>query len=313
MKIAVTGSTGFIGRALCKHLTDSGFFVVGIARRRPKLIPHCGQFVVSDSYEPGTLRLNGVDTIIHLAALAHGAAIEASESELQQVNVEFTSMLVKHALDSKVRRFIFLSSIGVNGDKTYGLPFDIDSIPAPHNEYAESKYRSEKSIENLCQKTNMDYVILRPPLVYGCEVKGNFLSMLKWLVVGIPLPLGAIRNNQRSFIYIENLTDLISVCIKHPSAANQIFLISDDEDLSTVELLRRTSSALGKKVRLLWVPLRFFNLAGKLLGKSDVGDRLAGSLKVDISHTKKTLDWSPPYSVDYGLRKTAEWYTSSER
>jgi nucleoside-diphosphate-sugar epimerase len=308
MKIAVTGSTGFIGRALCKQLTQAGFSVIALARKRPIILPECRQFVLMSAEHIDGFNLNSVDLVIHLAALAHDAAANATEEELADINVKLTSDLARSAANNDARRFIFLSSIGVNGNRTLNAGFASDSAPMPHNHYSESKYQAEEALKKVCAATAMDYVIIRPPLVYGPGVKANFLSMLKWASRGVPLPLGGIKDNKRSLVFVDNLVDLIKVCIEHPAAANQTFLVSDDDDVSTRELLVRVATALGVQSRLLNIPPSWLGLVGKLLGKKDIEQRLCASLQVDIAHTKNTLNWRPPYSMEEGLKQTADWY-----
>ena len=211
-----------------------------------------------------------------------------------------------------MKRFIFLSSIKVNGERTIsGTRFTSADNTFPKDAYGISKWEAEQALYEVSARTGLEVVIIRPPLVYGPGVKGNFLSLLGWLNRGIPLPLGAIHN-LRSLISIDNLVDLIITCIKHPAAANQTFLVSDDEDLSTTELLRRMSAALDKPARLLLVPSSLLQLCANLLGIKAVAQRLLENLQVDISHTKEVLDWTPPVSVGEGLRRTAKWYLSQK-
>ena len=187
------------------------------------------------------------------------------------------------------------------------MPFTAEDIPSPVDPYGISKYEAEKCLKDLSGKTGMEFVIVRPPLVYGPGVKANFLSMMQWLDKKIPLPLGAIHNN-RSLVALDNLIDLIVTCIDHPAAANQIFLAGDGEDLSTTELLQRMAKALGKPARLIPVPTQLLKISALLTGKKDIIQRLCGSLQVDISKAQNMLNWTPPISVDEGLEKTAEWF-----
>jgi nucleoside-diphosphate-sugar epimerase len=227
----------------------------------------------------------------------------------REVNVEGTANLAKHAAAAGVKRFIFLSSIKVNGEFSgLGAPFISSDEPAPEDPYGVSKNEAEQALKEICAETGMEFVIIRPPLVYGPGVKANFLSMLKWLSRGVPLPLGGIRKNKRSLVYLDNLVDLIRVCIEHPNAANQSFLVSDNHDVSTYELLANTASALNAPLRLLNIPPKWLGFAGKLLGKKDIEQRLSASLQVDISHTQQMLAWEPPYSMEEGLKHTAEWF-----
>jgi len=216
--------------------------------------------------------------------------------------------LARQAADAGVKRFIFVSSIKVSGESTeLNCPYRSSDKPNPVDPYGISKFEAEEGLKALAADTNMDVVIIRPTLVYGPGVKANFLNMMKWLNKGIPLPLGAIHN-KRSLVALDNLVDLIMTCIDHPKAGNETFLVSDDHDVSTTELLKLLGHALGKQSLLLPVPMSAINVAAKLLGKADFSQRLCGSLQVDINHTKQTLDWQPPYSIEQALLKTALAY-----
>jgi len=226
-------------------------------------------------------------------------------AEFRKVNVDGTLNLARQAAAAGVRRFIFISSIKVNGEgSALGAPYLADAKPAPADPYGISKMEAEQGLRALAAETGMEVVIIRPVLVYGPGVKANFRSMMSWLNKGVPLPLGAIHN-QRSLVALDNLVDLIVTCIDHPAAANQTFLVSDGEDLSTTELLRRMGAALGKPARLLPVPAFMLQAGAALLGKRDMAQRLCGSLQVDISKTRELLNWTPPVSVDQALAKTA--------
>jgi nucleoside-diphosphate-sugar epimerase len=253
--------------------------------------------------------LEGIDTVVHLAARAHIMNdCEADPlSAYRSVNVEGTERLARQAVGAGVRRFIYLSSIKVNGELTKERPFSESNTPAPEDAYGISKMLAEEALRRIAEKNSMEVVIVRPPLVYGPGVKANFLSMMYWLTRGVPLPLGSI-NNRRSLVALDNLVDLIITCLTHPAAANQTFLVSDDEDLSTTELLQRMGNALDRPARLIPVPPRLLQWGATLFGKKDVAQRLLGNLQVDISKTKERLGWEPPVSVDEGLKITAEWY-----
>ena len=253
-----------------------------------------------------------IDCVIHCAARAH--VMNETEADAlaayRAVNVDGTRRLAEQAVEMGVRRLIYLSSIKVNGEQTVpGERFNSFDNVFPEDPYGISKWEAEQALHEVSAKTGLEIVIIRPSLVYGPGVKGNFLSLLGWLKKGIPLPLGAIHN-QRSLVGIDNLIDLIITCIDHPAAANQTFLVSDDEDLSTTELLRGMGHALGMPARLLPVPSSLLQFGANLLGKKDVAQRLFGNLQVDISKTKEILNWKPPVGVDEGLRKTAQWYLS---
>jgi len=227
-------------------------------------------------------------------------------AEYRRINVDGTINLALQAAAAGVKRFIFLSSIKVNGESTApGKAFTADDIPMPSDYYGISKYEAELGLLNVAAQTGMEIVIIRPPLVYGPEVKANFLSMMNLLQRGLPLPLGGMTKNRRSLVYLDNLVDLIVTSINHPAAANQIFLVSDGDDLSTAVLFQRMASALGGVSKLTAVPIFLIMLGAKLIGRSDIAQRLCGSLQVDIKKTRDLLDWSPPVSVDEGLRQTA--------
>lgn len=224
-------------------------------------------------------------------------------TEFRRVNVEGTLNLARQAAAAGVQRFIFISSIKVNGEETApGDAFTASDVPAPQDPYGLSKFEAEEGLRSLAQQTGMEVVIIRPPLVYGPSVKGNFASMIKLVQKGLPLPLGAIHN-KRSLVGIDNLVDLIIRCIDHPAAANQTFLASDGVDLSTTELLRSVVKAMGKPSRLVPVPASLLQTGAGLLGKKAMAQRLLGSLQVDISKTREVLGWEPPYTVEEGLRR----------
>jgi nucleoside-diphosphate-sugar epimerase len=251
--------------------------------------------------------LKGVQVVVHCAARVHvmdDRSLDPLET-YRQVNVDGTLNLASQAAQAGVRRFVFVSSIKVNGEVSRpSQPFTADEVPAPLDPYGISKLEAELGLREIEAKTGMEVVIVRSPLVFGPGVKANFASMMRWVAHEIPLPFGAIHN-ARSMVSLDNLVDLLVTCLEHPAATGQTFLVSDGEDLSTTELLRRTARAMGKKALLLPVPTFFLELSGALLGKRAVVQRLCGSLQVDIKKTKDLLGWSPPVSVDEGLRQTA--------
>lgn len=314
MKLLVTGSTGFIGQALIARLiTNNSYEVYAAVRKLVTIFPSEVNQLKFDGLTLSTdwkNYLEGVDCVIHTAARVHVMSDASNDPlyEFRKVNTEGTLSLARQAAKSGVRRFIYLSSIKVNGEGTLsGAPFTADDIVAPTDPYALSKYEAEQGLLSLAEETEMEVVIIRPPLVYGPGVKANFLSMMKWLYKSIPLPFGAIHN-KRSLVALDNLVDLIITCIKHPSAANEIFLVSDDEDLSTSELLTRVSNAEGKQALLLPVNQKVLEFCLGLIGKKALAQRLCTSLQVDISKTKKLLNWKPQVRVDEALAKTAEQF-----
>ena len=310
MKLLVTGATGFVGSALSQSLdAQRNCVVAGVRVRSSKLSSGIIQVSVGDLL-PDTDwsgALDGVDVVVHLAARVHIMQDVAADplAEFRRVNVSGTLNLARQAAMAGVRRFVFVSSVKVNGESTLlGHPFFADDAPDPQDPYGISKYEAEVGLRELALSSGMEVVIIRPPLVYGPGVKANFASMMSLLDRGIPLPLGAV-DNKRSFVALDNLVDLIVTCLDHPAAANQTFLVSDGEDLSTTALLQRMGRALGKPARLIPVPVGVMEVAAKLLGKGDVAQRLFGSLQVDSSKTRDLLGWTPVVSVDEALRKTA--------
>jgi len=250
--------------------------------------------------------LNGVDIVIHAAARAHMKKEELVDclSEYRRVNVEGTLSLARQAAAAGLKRFIFISSIGVNGNITT-RPFRVDDQPNPAEPYAQSKWEAEQGLMQLAAETGMEVVIIRPPLVYGPSAPGNFGSLVRWIEKGFPLPLGAIHN-KRSLVGIDNLVDLIIRCVDHSAAANQVFLAGDGEDVSTTELLRGVGKAMGRPARLTPVPAGLLQFGATLLGRKAMSQRLLGSLQVDISRTCELLDWKPPYTVEQGLMRCFE-------
>ena len=316
LKVLVTGASGFVGEAVVfKLLVDKKFYPIAAARGTTRLHGLCPVQPFNLTHTKVLPALDGVQVVIHAAARVHvmnETAVDAL-AEFRKVNVEGTLSLAQRAAASGVKRFIFISSIKVNGESTLpGKPFKADDRPNPQDPYGVSKYEAEEGLKQLGRATGMEVVIIRPPLVYGPGVKANFLSMLNWLGRGIPLPLGAIRN-QRSLVSIGNLVSLIVTCIDHPAAANQIFLVSDGEDLSTTQLLRRLSKALGKPARLLPLSEWLLELAASVLGKQSVAQRICGSLQVDISKNSDLLGWTPPVNMDKAMRQTAGHYLEKQK
>ncbi|WML90399.1 SDR family oxidoreductase [Thiothrix lacustris] len=303
--ILITGTTGFVGSALLPALSQHH-------QTRPITRTEFGDLLPTTDY---TAALTHADVVIHLAARVHVMQDTATDplAAFRNTNTAGTLNLARQAAAAGVRSFIFLSSIKVNGEHTTASnPFTTDDTHIPTDSYGISKYEAEQGLRELAVQTGMEVVIIRPPLVYGPGVKANFLSMMRWLHKGIPLPLGAIHN-QRSLVALDNLVDLITTCIDHPAAANQTFLVSDGEDLSTTELLQRLSHALGKPARLLPIPQSWLETALTLVGKRAIAQRLCGNLQVDISKTRDLLGWTPPLSVDEALRQTAQAYLQNQR
>lgn len=313
--VLVTGATGFVGAALVARLALDGLAVRAVVRN--KVSPTTAKIDVVRVSELSAETdwsdaLANMDAVIHLAARVHVMTDTANDplTEYRRVNVEGTLNLANQAAAAGIKRFIFMSSIKVNGEKTVLNPFLADDAPDPQDPYGISKYEAEQGLLRLAAETGMEVTIIRSPLVYGPGVKANFLSMMRWLKRGIPLPFGAIQN-KRSLVALDNLIDLIAICIHHPTAANQIFLVSDDEDLSTTELLCRMGHALDRPARLIRLPAAVIKVGAALLGRHNLAQRLCGSLQVDIKKTKELLGWSPPINVEEGLRRTVAGLHSS--
>lgn len=302
----VTGASGFVGQALLEKLESVGVSACGVVRQMQS-----EAYLTVGDIGPNTdwaRALEGVDVVIHTAARVHVMSDSAANpiTEFHRVNVDGTLNLARQAADAGVKRFVFISSIKVNGEWTQlDKPFTADDVPAPIDPYGISKYEAEIGLRKIAQEIGMEVVVIRPVLVYGPGVKANFLAMMQWLYKGVPLPFGAIQN-KRSLVSLDNLVDLIVACVDHPAAANQTFLVSDGEDLSTPDLLRRTAKALGRPARLMPVPKHMLEKGLKILGKGDLAQRLCGSLQVDISKTRELLGWAPPVTVDEALKKTAD-------
>lgn len=316
MKILVTGATGFVGSALLKRLDSEGISTRAAARMRPDDLPPSADFLqIGDlsselNWLPG---LAGVDVVVHTAARVHVMKDAASDPmfDFRAVNVQATLNLARQAAFAGVHRFVFLSSIKVNGESTReNQVFTADDIPAPTDGYSISKLEAEQGLHEIASQTGIQIVIIRPPLVYGPGVKANFQEMMRWLSFGVPLPFGAVQKNRRSLVALDNLVDLIRVCTKHPDAANQIFLVSDGEDLSTTALLRRLAHAMGKSACLVPVPALVLRGAAAVAGKKAVAMRLCESLQLDISKTRRLLGWKPVVNTDTGLQLTADYFNS---
>jgi nucleoside-diphosphate-sugar epimerase len=320
MKVLVTGANGFVGRAVCGHLASEKISIIAIARQNHLLLnkEQTIQYISgreADFTDISSVKehLAGQDAVIHCAARVHQVREEAHDplATYRAVNTHATLRLAQAAADAGVKRFVFLSSVKVNGNFTNaGKPFT-SAQAAPEDPYGISKWEAELGLREIAAKTGMEAVIIRPPLVYGPGVKANFLTMMQWLQRGVPLPLGAIAN-QRSLVALPNLVDFISLCLAHPKAANQTFMISDQQDVSTTELLRSLGTALKRPARLLPVPQGLLEAGLKLAGKGGVAQRLFGDLTVDSSPATELLGWKPPFTVQQGLQLTADHFLESQ-
>lgn len=305
MKILLTGANGFVGSRLAEALNcRSGFELTSAVRRSGAA--GIGREVVVSTLEADTDWADALykkQVVIHAAARAHILKDEVPDplAEYRKNNVQGTLNLARQAAEAGAKRFVFISSIGVNGNIN-NRPFTEDDQPSPAEPYAQSKLEAEFGLQAIAEDTEMEVISIRPPLVYGPNAPGNFNSLVQWVHKGLPLPLGSIHN-KRSLVALDNLVDLIITCVDHPAAANQVFLAGDGHDVSTTELLRGVGQAMGKPARLIPVPAGMLMFGASLLGKKVVAQRLLGSLQVDISKARNVLGWEPPLSVEEGLRR----------
>ena len=306
--VLVTGASGFVGRVLCAHLAARGFRVRQAVRRAEALSPDRVSVGDLSPRTDWSLVLAGAETVVHLAARVHVMRESDADpaAEFRRVNVDATTHLARSAAAAGVRRLVFLSSVKVHGEVSE-RPFTEADPPRPEDPYGRSKWEAEQELAQVGRATGMQWTVVRPPLVYGPGAKANFLSLMRAVARGMPLPLGAIHN-RRSLLYLGNLVDAIRMCLVHQAAANRVFLVSDGEDLSTPELVRRLALALGVKAHLLQVPTKLLRLGGGIIGRGPAIDRLVGSLQVDSSAIRRALDWVPPYTIDQGIAETARWY-----
>jgi nucleoside-diphosphate-sugar epimerase len=313
--VLVTGANGFIGRMLCMSLEEHGY-AIRAAVRTPS--PAMRLSKAADVVAIGAIgaetdwseALRGVETVVHLAARVHVLKEKARDplAEFRLVNVAGTEGLARMAALAGVRRLVYVSSIKVNGEHTHESPFTEAGTPGPQDAYGLSKWEAEQALLKIAAETGLEVVIVRPPLVYGPGVGGNFLRMMEWINRGFPLPLDSVHNS-RSLIYLGNLVDALVTCVIHPRAAGKIFLVSDGEDVSTPELIRRLAQAIECRPHLIPFPPTLLRLAGLLTGKSAEVERLLGSLRVDSSKIRRELQWTPPFSMAQGLRETAAWHS----
>ena len=307
MNILLTGSTGFNGSRLAEQIATQQKFSLTCAVRQSGMVLRGREAVVGSLANDidWSAALNNQSVVVHAAARNDIMAEEVSDPmvEYRKVNVDGTLNLARQAAKAGVSRFVYISSIKVNGELTLlGNPFTAEDVPAPEDPYGASKLEAETCIKAIASETGMSVVIIRPPLVYGPGVKGNFAAIVRLVQKGLPLPLGSIHN-QRSLVALDNLVDLIITCIDHPAAADQIFLAGDGQDVSTTELLQGIGHAMGKPARLIPISSTTLMFCAGLLGRKAIAQRLLGSLQVDISNARKLLDWEPPLTVEEGLRR----------
>jgi len=303
--VVVTGASGFVGGAVVGRLRADGIAVRAVVRTPGKGGPDtvCGPTLGPEADWMPVLA--DAAAVVHAAAHVHveSAGSDAAQADFHRINVDGTRRLAEQAAAAGVRRFLFVSSIGVNGRRA-DRPFTEDDRPAPEGPYANSKLEAERTLREVCGGTGMEWVVIRPPLVYGPHAPGNFARLVRWMARGVPLPLGAVHN-RRTLVAIDNLVDLIVTCLRSDAAAGQLFLAGDGESLSTPELLHTVAHARGRHARLLPVPVALLRIAAALIGRSADAERLCGSLEVDISKARRLLGWEPPVSACDALRRAA--------
>ena len=314
MRVLVTGASGFVGQTLCPALRDAGHRVIAAVRNADALPEGSEARIVGDigPETDWTAALQDVEAVVHLAARVHVMRESAADplTAFRRTNTEGTLRLARAAAQAGVRLFVFLSSVKVLGEASPHGPLTDASPPNPQDPYAVSKWEAETGLSDLAREFGMGVVVLRPPLVYGPGVGGNFLSLLKLVDRGLPLPLGAVRN-KRSLLGLGNLADAIGLCLTHPASPNKTLLLRDGEDLSSPELVRRLARALERRPRLWPLPEPVLSLAAGALGKSAEARRLLGSLTVDDRPIRQELEWNPPFTLDEGLAETAAWFRAA--
>ena len=306
MNILVTGANGFLGSRLCTHLSSNNHHILRAQRKSADNAYYTGDITPETDWSS---YLSDIDVIVHTAARVHvmNDTVADPGAAFMSTNCLATLNLATQAANAGVKRFIFISSVKANGEETTSSPFTETILSPPNDPYGRSKYEAEQELIRLSKTKQMEVVIIRPPLVYGPGVKANFEKMISCIKNGIPLPFGSIKN-KRSFVFIDNLVDFISICLTHPAAKGEIFLVSDDQDISTSELSRFIAKGLGKTVTLLPVPEKLIKLIAYIIHKPQFASRLCGSLCLDITKAKKLLDWRPKISIEQGIEETTKYY-----
>lgn len=307
MKVLITGATGFVGAALVQKVNILHETIILVRTQNSGLPSKIQQLVAKNIFEADLP--SNIDVIVHLAGRAHILNEQTADplTEFRTVNVEGTLQLARHALDKKVKRFIFMSSIGVNGSITPQQPFTEDAVPQPHVDYAVSKLEAEEALKKLFTGSDTELVIIRPPLVYAAHAPGNFARLLKLVATNLPLPFAGTKN-KRSFIALENLVDFIQTCIEHPHAANQTFLVADQSRISTRELVQYLKQGMGKTPYFIYIPQPLMKLGAACMGKSKLYEQLFESLEVDASKAQKLLDWTAPLTTQQAMRQAGQNY-----
>ncbi|MBN1256674.1 MAG: NAD-dependent epimerase/dehydratase family protein [Planctomycetes bacterium] len=319
-QIMVTGADGFVGTALCRKLVADGYAVRGAVWELALVTDH-NKISGVDYIEVGGIdgetdwrdAVEGIETVIHLAARVHVMHETTGDplAEFRKVNCDGSANLAAQCAAMDVIRLVYVSTVKVSGEKTTDEPLHEEVMAKPQEPYAISKWEAEEILCKISQETGLELVIVRPPLIYGPGVKANFLRMIRWIDKGLPLPLGGIHN-KRSLIGLSNFADFLALCAMKPEAKGEVFFVSDDDDVSTSELLRRVAVALGKPCKIFWFPSMLLRAAALLLGQKAAADRLLGSLELDISKAKTKLGWQPPSSMAEELQATADWYLASK-
>ncbi|MFA0509585.1 MULTISPECIES: UDP-glucose 4-epimerase family protein [Vibrio] len=313
MNILVTGSTGFVGSRIVELARERDWAVIPVVRKQIEPLTNSLLIPSIDASTDWSSAFEGVDCVVHCAARVHqmNESAQGALTAYRDINTLGTLNLAKQAAEAGVKRFVFVSSIKVNGEFSEpNLPFEPNLKNTPQDPYGLSKYEAEVELAKLSKDTGLEVVIIRPPLVYGPGVKANFLSMMRLIDKGIPLPFGAIKN-QRSLVYLDNLSDLILTCCEHPSAPGYTFLASDDQDVSTTQLMQTIAHTMGKSPRLIPIPMSWIQAGSSALKKKHIAQRICGNLQVEIGLTKETLGWKPPVSFEQGIKRTVEAYLKS--